>query len=295
MQKIAILYDASQAVLSTFDLDEVLNQILSIIRDYFQLRNGAVLLIDKGKQELHVRAHFGRTSSDTGYRVPVGKGITGTAAKLKRPIYAADVSKDSRYIANVEGTKSEVAIPLLVRDEVVGVLDFQSDQLNYFDSGMIDLLTLFSTQASIALENARLYQLERKRAEQLEAINAVARQTTAVLDLDELLTVVCRLILEWFRVDHVAVLLSEADCMRVRAYEGRLTPKVAMGAQLAPGAGLAARALALGKSIIENDVSKVEGYIAGFVESQAEMCVPLIFFGDKLGTLALDSARETVF
>ena len=207
-----------------------------------------------------------------------------------------DVSKDRRYINRVQETKSEVAIPLMVRDEVVGVLDFQSDQLNYFDSSMIDLLTLFSAQASIALENARLYQLERRRAEQLEAINAVARQTTAVLDLDELLTVVCRLILEWFRVvDHVAVLLSETDCMRVRAYEGRLTPNMPMGAQLAPGAGLAARALALGKSIIENDVSKVEGYISGFAETRAEICVPLIFFGEKLGTLALDSATQGVF
>ena len=295
IQKIAVLYDASQAVLSTFDLDGVLNEILSIIRDYFQLHNGTVLLMDKDKQEVYVRKQFGRPEEIMGYRIPLGQGIIGTAAKLKRPVYAPDVSKDQRYINRVQETKSEVAIPLMVRDEVVGVLDFQSDQLDYFDSGMIDLLTLFSTQASIALENARLYQLERRRAEQLEAINAVARQTTAVTDLDELLTVVCRLILEWFRVDHVAVLLSEADGMRVRAYEGRLTPKVAMGAQLAPGAGLAARALALGKSIIENDVSKVEGYIAGFVETQSEMCVPLIFFGEKLGTLALDSASKNVF
>src|SRR5205807_323791 len=131
------------------------------------------------------------------------------------------------------------AIPLMVRDEVVGVLDFQSDLPEYFDAGMIDLLTLFSTQASMALENARLYSLERRRAEQLEAINAVARQTTAVLDLDELLTVVCRLILEWFHIDHVAVLLAESDTLRVRAYEGKLTPNIALGEQLAPGAGLA--------------------------------------------------------
>ena len=91
MQKIAILYDASQAVLSTFDLDEVLNQILSIIRDYFQLQNGAVMLLDKNKQELYVQCHFGRSNVDIGFRVPVGEGLTGTAAKLKRPIYAADV------------------------------------------------------------------------------------------------------------------------------------------------------------------------------------------------------------
>ncbi len=294
IQKIAILYDASQAVLSTFDLDEVLNRILSIIHDYFHLNNGAVMLMDKNKQELYVRAHFGRIG-DIGYRIAVGKGITGTAAQLKRPIHAPDVTKDPRYVAKAEGTQSEVAIPLMVRDEVVGVLDFQSEQVNYFNDSMIDLLTLFSTQASLALENARLYSLERRRAEQLEAINAVARQTTAVLDLDELLTVVCRLILEWFRVDHVAVLMSEGDFLRVRAFEGRLTPKISMGAQLAPGSGLASMALAQNKSIIENDVTNVESYIAGFVETQAEMCVPLIFFGEKLGVLALDSAGKDVF
>lgn len=295
IQKIAILYDASQAVLSTFDLDEVLNRILAIIRDYFQLQNGGVMLLDKGRQELYVRAQFGRISMDLGYRVPVGKGITGNAAVLKRPVYAPDVSKDARYVANVKPTKSEVAIPLMVREEVVGVLDFQSDEADYFKPELIDLLTLFSTQASLALENARLYSLERRRAQQLEAINAVAQQTTAVLDLDELLTVVCRLLLEWFHIDHAAVLLCEGDNLRVRAYEGRLTPKVPLGAILAPGTGLTARALGQGKSVVENDVGRVDGYYPGFVETKSEVCVPLIFFGEKLGVLALDSAAESAF
>lgn len=294
MQKIAILYDASQAILSTFDLDEVLNQILSIIRDYFQLQNGAVLLLDKNRSELFIRAHLGYMGVE-GLRIPMGKGLSGHAAQLKRPIYSPDVKKDPRYLNVIPTTGSEVAIPLMVRDEVVGVLDFQSEHLNFFDSEMIDLLTLFSTQASLALENARLYSLERRRAEQLEAINAVARQTTAVLDLDELLTVVCRLLLEWFHSDHVAVLMAENDGLRVRAHEGRLTANLALGAQLAPGAGIAARALTSGRSIIENDVHNVDSYIAGFVETQSELCVPLIFFGEKLGVLALDSARKDAF
>lgn len=295
MQKVAILYDASQAILSTFDLDEVLNQILTIIRDYFQLQNGAVLLLDKSKSELYVKVHLGRSDVDVGLRIPVGQGLTGAAAQLKRPIYVPDVSQDPRYLNRIPETKSEVAIPLMVRDEVVGVLDFQSEKIDYFSSEMVDLLTLFSTQASLALENARLHSLERRRTEQLEAINAVARQTTAVLDLDELLGVVCRLVLDWFHADHVAVLLAESDSLRVRAYEGRLTPNVAKGSQLAPGAGLAARALATGQSVIEDDVQSVEGYIAGFAETQSEMCVPLIFLGEKLGVIALDSAQKDVF
>jgi diguanylate cyclase (GGDEF)-like protein len=294
MQKIAILYDASQAILSTFDLDEVLNRILTIIRDFFQLQNGAVLLLDKKREELQVRAHLGRSNLDVGYRVPNGTGLTWAAASVKLPVYAPDVSKDPRYLQKVAETKSEVAIPLLVRDEVVGVLDFQSDQLNYFDTEMIDLLTLFSTQASLALENARLYSMERRRAEQLEAINAVAKKTTRVLDLDELLTIVCRLLLDWFHIDHVAVLLAEGDTLRIRAYEGRLTPNLAMGSILT-GSGLGARALATGRSVIENDVHGVDGYIAGFAETQAEMCVPLIIFGEKLGVLALESAQKNAF
>ncbi len=86
MQKIALLYDASQAVLSTFDLDEVLNQILTIIRDYFQLQNGAVLLVDNHTQELYVRAHRGQGNLETGYRLPMGAGLVGAATKLKRPV-----------------------------------------------------------------------------------------------------------------------------------------------------------------------------------------------------------------
>ena len=58
MQRIAILYDASQAVLSTFDLDEVLNQVLAIVRDYFHLQSGSIMLLDDESQKLVMRAHF---------------------------------------------------------------------------------------------------------------------------------------------------------------------------------------------------------------------------------------------
>src|SRR5947209_4450404 len=181
MQKIAILYDASQAVLSTFDLDEVLQRILVIAREYFHLQNVAILLLDKETQELYPRCSVGWDAGQENIRLSIQNGLSGAAARLKRPIYAPDVSKDTRYICSAEKTRSELAVPLMVRDEVVGVLDCQSENLDHFDNETTDLLTLFSTQASLALQNARLYSLERRRASQLEAINAIAQQTTAVL------------------------------------------------------------------------------------------------------------------
>ena len=253
MQKIAILYDASQAVLSTFDLDEVLQQILIIARDYFHLQNVAILLLDKESGELYVRRQVGWDEGQDKARVKLGNGITGAAAQQKRPVYAPDVTKDPRYIMASKTTRSELAVPLMVRDQVVGVLDCQSDNLNHFDSETVDMLTLFSTQASMALQNARLYSLERRRASQLEAINAIAQQTTAVLDLKELLSKVCLLIQHAFQVSHVSVLLKDEDDLVLRASHGKLTPRVPEGGRLPADAGPWGRALEAGKTLVENN------------------------------------------
>src|SRR5579872_6172704 len=119
MQKIALLYDASQAVLSTFDLDEVLVQILWIVRDYFHVTNSAVLLLNPNTQEFFVRTSIGRPKDESEVRISFGKGLIGTAAQQKKPVYAPDVSQDSRYVPLFPDTQSELAIPLMVRDEVV--------------------------------------------------------------------------------------------------------------------------------------------------------------------------------
>jgi len=289
MQKIAILYDASQAVLSTFDLDEVLRQILVIARDYFHLQNVAILLLDKEKQQLFPRSQIGWDAGHERTHLPLERGITGAAARQKRPIYAPDVSQDPQYISSAQSTRSELAIPLMVRDEVVGVLDCQSENLDHFDKDKIDLLTLFSTQASMALQNARLYSLERQRARHLEVINAIARETTAVLDQEELLIKVCSVIQQRFEVGHVSVLLREDDGLLLRASQGTFTASAAAGGRLSASAGLWGRTLAAGKTLIESDVRSCPEYVGFYHETRSRMCIPLVSFGQTLGVLMLES------
>src|ERR1700751_5455744 len=134
MQKIAIPYGASQAVLSTFELDEVLERILVIARDFFHLQNVAILLLDEDKQELYPRCVIGWDPGTEKIRLPLDQGISGAAARQKRPMYAPDVSKDPHYVSTAGSTRSELAIPLMVKDGVVGVLDCQSANLNHFDN-----------------------------------------------------------------------------------------------------------------------------------------------------------------
>src|SRR6267378_578206 len=295
MQKIAILYDASQAVLATFDLDEVLQRILVIAQDYFHLQNVAILLLDKDTDQLCTRSQIGGEQGFDKVTVSIGTGLIGTAAQKKRPLYVPDFSKDARYLPWGKKNRSELAIPLMVRDEVVGVLDCQSENPDHFDRETVDLLTLFSTQASMALQNAHLYSLERRRASQLEAINAIARETTVVLDIKNLLSKACEKIQKAFLVSHVSIFLKDDEDLVLRAQHGDLTPRIAEGGRLPSGQGLLGRTLSESKTLIENDINAVPDYVAIYLETGSRMCIPLISFGQTLGVLVLDSDRTGSF
>ena len=295
MPKIAVLYDAGQAVLSTFDLDEVLQRILAIAHDYFHLRNVAILLLDRDTHQLWVRSQVGWDQGKDMVCLGAGEGITGASVSKKQPVYAPDVSQDRRYICAAQSTRSELAIPLMVRDEVVGVLDCQSDQLDHFDGETIELLTLFSTQASIALENARLYSLERCRAHQLEAINIIAQQSTAVMELEELLNRVCAIIQQAFQVSQVSLLLRDDGDLVMRAYHGELTPCFPPGGRFAVNREPWSQIIASNATMIEKNLSAAPDSFRLFRESSSRMSIPLISFGQTLGVLTLHSSKVNAF
>lgn len=295
MPKLAVLYDAGQAVLSTFDLDEVLQRILAIARDYFHLPNVAILLLDKESKHLCVRSQIGWDAGKEKICLGQHDGLTGAAVLKKEPVYAPDVSKDPRYICAAQSTRSELAIPLMVCDQVVGVLDCQSDRVDRFDHETIELLTLFSTQASIALQNAQLYSLERQRARQLEAINIVAQQSTAVMELEDLLVRVCAVIQHAFQVSHVSLLLRDEGDLVMRAHQGDLTPCTPPGGRFSVTQEPWSRVIETSGTIIEKDLSGASESLRLFKECASRMSIPLISFGQILGVLTLYSAQPNAF
>jgi diguanylate cyclase (GGDEF)-like protein len=254
----------------------------------------AIILLDKESQQLYVRSQLGWDEGQDKIRLCPGQGITGAAALKKQPVYAPDVGKDPRYFCSAKSTRSELAIPLMVRDEVVGVLNCQSDRLDHFDAETIDLLTLFSTQASIALQNARLYSLEQQRARQLQAINAIAQQTTAVLELEELLDRVCKLIQDAFRVSHVSLFLREDHDLVLRAHHGTLTPRIPQGGRFPASNEPWATILGSGRTAMESDLRSATS-LKFFAESASRIRIPLVSFGQTLGVLALDSSQPDAF
>jgi len=290
MRKIAALFDASRAVLSTFDLDEVLQRILGIAREYFDLQNAAILLVDREAQQLYVRAQSG-WEMDTGtVHLGIHEGLTGASVASKQLVYAPDVTQDSRYVLHVHTTRSELAIPLMMGDEVVAVLDCQSDRAGHFDAETID-----STQAAIALQNSRLYALERRRARQLEAINKIAQQSTAVIELQDLLGRACPVIQEAFQVPHVSILLRDESDLVMRAHSGKLTPCFPEGGRFPSTQAPWSEVIASSGTLSEKDLRAAPDAFRLFKESCSRLSIPLISFGQTLGVLTLHSDRKNAF
>ena len=295
MQRVTILYDASQAVLSTFDADEVLQRILAIAQDYFHLRTVAILLLDEETKDLYVRSHIGWTPDAVKAHIPMGVGFVGTAAKIKRPVHSADVRNDPRYICTVPETNSELSIPLMVRDSVVGVMDCQSDNPSHFDKETIDLLTLFSTQASMALQNAKLYSSERERTTQLQAINSIAKHATSVLEVGQLVHSVCTLVQRCFPGEHACVLLKEEDALILRAQFGSLTCLLEEGEAFPCGREWWNFPSDSNGIETLGDLTLVAGKERLCEEAQSRISIPMISYGQPLGLLILSSRHRNAF
>src|SRR5204862_827083 len=116
--------------------------------------------------EMKVAVRYGDTVALP--RVKIGNGLVGYAALHKEPVLVPDVSIDPRYIKVVEDARSELVIPLLVKDRCIGVFDLESTELDAFNRTHVEMLTLLASQAAVALENARLYETIRANEVRLE-------------------------------------------------------------------------------------------------------------------------------
>jgi signal transduction histidine kinase len=163
MREATALYKVSNQLMRTLNLDQILEKVLGILQRFFGYLDCAILLVDEEAGELEVKAARGHLQEAVGkVRLKIGQeGIVGWVAVHKTLLNVPDVSQDSRYIEEVPGTKSEIAVPMIAGDRVIGVLDVQSSEVNAFNDDDLRVLSSVAAQAAIAIERARLYSAER--------------------------------------------------------------------------------------------------------------------------------------
>ena len=139
----------------------------------------SILLVDEERKLLRHRFSLRYDQRVSVDNIPMGKGITGAAAVGREIIRVHDTSTDPRYIATDSGIRSELAIPLMVKDVVIGVMNLESERIGFFTEDHARMMSLLAPSVAIALENARLYQEigERERLMQEDLRAAFDLQT----------------------------------------------------------------------------------------------------------------------
>ena len=162
------LAEIGREMASILDLDVLLTRIASLTKRLIDYRTFGILLLDEGSQQLDMKLAVRYGDEATSKRVKLGEGLVGWAALHKQPVLVPDVSKDLRYINLVPDARSELVIPMLIKDRCIGVFDLESPELNAFTKEHKELLTLLASQAAVAIENARLYEEVRRNEERIE-------------------------------------------------------------------------------------------------------------------------------
>ncbi len=162
------LAEIGREMSAILDFDELLTRVAHLVKRVVAYRTFGIALLDQesGMLEMKIAISYGDAKAVTS--VKLGEGLMGYAALHKEPVLAPDVSKDSRYINAVSDVRSELVIPLLLKDRCLGVFDLESPELNAFSIKHLELLTLLAAQAAVAIENARLYEDIRHNEVRLE-------------------------------------------------------------------------------------------------------------------------------
>jgi len=178
---LATLYEIGRETASILDLDELLQRLAEIVRRVIDYEMFGILLLDEERQELVLRqaVNFGPGREKS--RISVNEGLCGAAVRTKRPVLVSDVRSDPRYVSLVPETRSELAIPLLHKDRVVGVFDLESPELGRFGDRHVKVLMPLASQVAGAIENARLYEEVWKNEERLGRELRIARDVQRAL------------------------------------------------------------------------------------------------------------------
>lgn len=154
-RRLDLLHRVVRSLTRRLSVDELLDELLRLCAEAFDLSHLALLLLDERRSELRMRASIGY-DADAPRTLALGEGITGHVAALGVPILVSDTSKDPRYVPGVRGSRCEMAAPLRVFGELFGVLDAESTEVGSFDEEDLDLFTSFAAQAAVAIRSAEL-------------------------------------------------------------------------------------------------------------------------------------------
>ncbi len=290
------LLEVSTVTGETLDLDRLLTRVSEIIHDVVPHDLFAILLYNERTRGLRMRYSIGhRDEVAKNLIIRLGEGITGAAAATRQPVLVSDVRIDKRYLNALDAVRAEVAVPMLVRGKLVGVIDLQATRLNAFSEQDRALLVLIASRVAVAIDNARLYRRVERQNRTLRVLAHLSQEFSSILNIDELLTKIAVTIRALINFDAFSIFLVDEDHRLLRCRFSQRYDTQSTSENISFGQGIIGAALDARQVIRVADVKHDARYIPTHADVQSEVAVPLVSRDRVIGIIDLESVRPSFF
>lgn len=309
VEQLTLVRSVSAQIANVLDLNMLTKRVTRLILDTFKYYYVAIFTLEPGRKQLKFWSSAGPVAQKNKKKhlrdigVELGQGLIGGVAKSGQEIIANDVAADTRYrhIEPLQGTKSEAVLPMKIGNQVLGVVDIQSDRLDTFHPNDLLVLRALADSIAIAINNARLYSDLEHRADQLFIISEVSKDIASVLELEELLSKAALMIQEKLKIPHVYLYSVHQNRRQVIFETGSGERKDALrgfAISLDSDEGIIPWVARNGQTILANDVTDEPRYLPSPFSPQntrSELTIPLLYDNKPIGVLDLQSNHGNAF
>ncbi len=290
------LLEVAGAMSETLDLDRIMAEVADIVKEVIPHELFAILLYSEKLQGLRIRHGIGhRPEMIRNLVIALGEGITGAAGATRQPILVADVRKDDRYLNALDAVRSELAVPMMARGKLVGVIDIQSTRLNAFSEYDLSLLRLIASRVAVSIDNARLHRRLERHNRTLRTLQKLSQEYSSILVIDELLSKIAQGVRSLIEYDAFSVLLVDAERGLLRhRFSVRYDQRVELD-NIPLGKGITGAAAESREVIRVGDTAADPRYIASHPDIRSEVAVPLVVQDRVIGVMDLESGRMNYF
>jgi sigma-B regulation protein RsbU (phosphoserine phosphatase) len=277
-------------VAAVLEPDELFGTIAHRLRRIVDYRVLDIFLPDR--EGFLVPAHvegYELAPSSPRFRVVAGEGIVGAAAATREPVFVPDVSKDPRYIPFFPGVKAELAIPLLAKGRLVGVLNIEGPAVEPFTPAVRTALQVLASHLAVAIENATLYRETRWYAGLLATLYEIGKETASILDLDVLLQRLAEIVKRVIDYEMFGILLLDEERQELVLRKAVNFGPGREKSRLSVSEGLCGAAVRTREPVIVGDVQKDPRYFSLVPETRSELVVPLVHKDRVIGVFDLES------
>jgi sigma-B regulation protein RsbU (phosphoserine phosphatase) len=274
----------------------LLHRTAGLVRAVIDYRIFAILLLNDRTNDLRMRFQIGHTAEAERMKIKMGKGIVGQVAQTRQAMLINDVQGNEHYINVNPAVRSELAVPLIVKNRLIGVIDIQSEQPDYFKPEHLQLLLLTASRIAQSIENARLYTRVSRQAQTLSVMNEISRELTSILDLEPLLERIGQLLRRLIDYHMFTIwLVNERDQVLESQYGVRFGQLYVPEERLPLDRGIIHVAISERRAVLIGDVRKDPRYHLVNVETRSEMAVPLIYKSKVIGVMDIEHTRPHYF